>query len=78
VGNALKYAHAGVFVRRSRSSDQIARIETFLSQPVSVGQAGRTGDDAMFDQTFLDGAVKTNKSWTVTISFAAEFAAMGS
>ncbi|HEY1757187.1 MAG TPA: energy transducer TonB [Bryobacteraceae bacterium] len=31
----------------------------------------------MFDQTFVDGAGKTNKSWTVAISFALEFAAMG-
>ncbi len=25
----------------------------------------------MFDQTFVDGVGKTNKSWTVTLSFAA-------
>jgi len=31
----------------------------------------------MFDQTFVDGVGKTNKSWTVTISFMAEFAAIG-
>jgi protein TonB len=31
----------------------------------------------MFDQTFVDGAGKTNKSWTVTLSFLAEFAAIG-
>jgi protein TonB len=31
----------------------------------------------MFEQTFVDAAGKTNKSWTVTLSFAAEFAAMG-
>jgi protein TonB len=31
----------------------------------------------MFDQTFVDGAGKTNKSWAVTLSFAAEFAAIG-
>jgi periplasmic protein TonB len=31
----------------------------------------------MFDQTFVDGAGKTNKSWTVTLSFIAEFAAIG-
>ncbi len=32
---------------------------------------------AMFDQTFVDGVGKTHKSWTVTLSFAAEFAAVG-
>jgi protein TonB len=31
----------------------------------------------MFDQTFVDGVGKTNKSWTVTISFAVEFVAVG-
>jgi len=31
----------------------------------------------MFDQTFVDGVGKTNKSWTVTLSFAAEFAVIG-
>jgi len=31
----------------------------------------------MFDQTFVDGAGKTNKSWAVTLSFTAEFAAIG-
>ncbi len=31
----------------------------------------------MFDQTFVDGAGKTNKSWTVTLSCIAEFAAIG-
>jgi len=32
---------------------------------------------AMFDQTFVDGVGKTHKSWTVTLSFAAEFVAVG-
>jgi protein TonB len=32
---------------------------------------------AMFDQTFVDGVGKTNKSWTVTLSFAMEFLAIG-
>jgi periplasmic protein TonB len=32
---------------------------------------------AMFDQTFVDGVGKTHKSWTVTLSFAAEFLAIG-
>jgi protein TonB len=32
---------------------------------------------AMFDQTFVDGVGKTHKSWTVTLSFAAEFVAIG-
>jgi periplasmic protein TonB len=31
----------------------------------------------MFDQTFVDGAGKTNKSWTVALSLIAEFAAIG-
>jgi protein TonB len=31
----------------------------------------------MFDQTFLNGAGKTTTSWTVTLSFMAEFAAIG-
>ena len=31
----------------------------------------------MFDQTFVDGAGKTNKSWTVTLSLIAECAAIG-
>ena len=31
----------------------------------------------MFDQTFVDGVGKTNKSWTVTLSFALEFVAVG-
>lgn len=31
----------------------------------------------MFDQTFVDGAGKTNRSWTVTLSFALEFLAVG-
>ena len=31
----------------------------------------------MFDQTFVDGVGKTNKSWTVTLSFALEFVAIG-
>lgn len=31
----------------------------------------------MFEQTFVDGVGKTNKSWTVTLSFAAEFAVIG-
>lgn len=31
----------------------------------------------MFDQTFVNGAGKTNTSWTVTLSFFAEFAAIG-
>jgi len=31
----------------------------------------------MFDQTFVDGVGKTNKSWTVTMSFALEFLAVG-
>jgi protein TonB len=32
---------------------------------------------AMFDQTFVDGVGKTNKSWTVTVSFMVEFVAIG-
>jgi len=28
---------------------------------------------AMFDQTFVDGVGKTNKSWTVTLSFGFQF-----
>jgi protein TonB len=31
----------------------------------------------MFDQTFVDGVGKTHKSWTVTLSFALEFALVG-
>ena len=31
----------------------------------------------MFDQTFVDGVGKTNKSWTVGLSFALEFALVG-
>jgi protein TonB len=31
----------------------------------------------MFDQTFVDGVGKTNKSWTVALSFGAEFLAIG-
>ncbi len=31
----------------------------------------------MFDQTFVDGVGKTNKSWTVAVSFALEFLAIG-
>lgn len=31
----------------------------------------------MFDQTFVDGVGKTNKSWTVTLSFGLEFLAIG-
>lgn len=31
----------------------------------------------MFDQTFVNGAGKTNTSWTVALSFMAEFAALG-
>jgi len=31
----------------------------------------------MFDQTFVDGVGKTHKSWTVALSFAAEFVAIG-
>lgn len=31
----------------------------------------------MFDQTFVDGVGKTNKSWTVAVSFALEFLAVG-
>ncbi len=31
----------------------------------------------MFDQTFVDGAGKTNKGWTVALSLAGEFAAIG-
>ena len=31
----------------------------------------------MFDQTFVDGVGKTNKSWTVTLSFGLEFVAIG-
>ncbi len=31
----------------------------------------------MFDQTFVDGVGKTNKSWSVTLSFALEFAIVG-
>jgi periplasmic protein TonB len=31
----------------------------------------------MFDQTFVDGVGKTNKSWTVSVSFALEFAIVG-
>jgi protein TonB len=31
----------------------------------------------MFDQTFVDGTGKTNKSWTVAVSCVAEFAVVG-
>ncbi len=31
----------------------------------------------MFDQTFVDGVGKTNKSWTVTLSFAVQIAVIG-
>jgi protein TonB len=31
----------------------------------------------MFDQTFVDGAGKTNKGWTVTVSVLAEFVGIG-
>jgi protein TonB len=31
----------------------------------------------MFDQTFVDGVGKTHKSWTVALSFGAEFVAIG-
>ncbi len=34
-------------------------------------------DQPMFDQSFVDLAGKTNKSWTVTVSFALEFLAVG-
>jgi hypothetical protein len=31
----------------------------------------------MFDQTFVDGTGKTNKSWAVAVSCVAEFAVVG-
>ena len=31
----------------------------------------------MFDQTFVDGVGKTNKSWTVTLSFTIQFVVVG-
>ena len=31
----------------------------------------------MFEQTFVDGVGKTNKSWTVTVSFILELAVIG-
>jgi protein TonB len=32
---------------------------------------------AMFDQTFVDGEGKTNKGWTVVLSFALQFILTG-